>query len=192
MTERTESSSARASTLTRQTRSAASAYVGEITASTAQTSTARLISNSPFVALLHLTTPHEECPRRVCAVTRRRFPVGASPTRQTLQPEATGAAMEVTKWLKPSESASRIGDRARGGRPKSALSRDGLNVSVGSKGDIRNERGRQLRRPYVAGGPVLRSWETAVTSCAGANGLVNRTLFGTPCDAHWSAWAAVM
>jgi hypothetical protein len=26
----------------------------------------------------------------------------ASPTRQTLQPEATGAAMEVTKWLKPS------------------------------------------------------------------------------------------
>src|ERR1700688_2517337 len=65
MTERTESSSASASTLTRQTRSAASAYVGEITASTAQTSTARLISNSPFVALLHLTTPHEECPRRV-------------------------------------------------------------------------------------------------------------------------------
>src|ERR1700676_5600592 len=62
MTERTESSSASASTLTRQTRSAASAYVGEITASTAQTSTARLISNSPFVALLHLTTPHEECP----------------------------------------------------------------------------------------------------------------------------------
>jgi hypothetical protein len=33
---------------------------------------------------------------------RRRFPVGASPTRRTLQPEATGAVMEVTKWLKPS------------------------------------------------------------------------------------------
>ena len=48
----------------------------------------------------------------VCAVTRRRFPVGASPTRQPLQPEATGAAMEVTKWLKPSDSASRIGDGA--------------------------------------------------------------------------------
>jgi hypothetical protein len=30
---------------------------------------------------------------RVCAVTRRRFPVGASPTRQPLQPEATGAGM---------------------------------------------------------------------------------------------------
>ena len=37
-----------------------------------------------------------------CAVQRRRFPVGASPTRQPLQPEATGAAMEETKWLKPS------------------------------------------------------------------------------------------
>ena len=29
-------------------------------------------------------------------------PVGANPTRQSLQPEATGATMEVTKWLKPS------------------------------------------------------------------------------------------
>lgn len=48
----------------------------------------------------------------VCAVTRRRFPVGASPTRPSLQPEATGAVMEVTKWLKPSDSGSRIGDRA--------------------------------------------------------------------------------
>jgi len=38
----------------------------------------------------------------VCAVKRWRFPVGASPTRQSLQPEATGAVMEVTKWLKPS------------------------------------------------------------------------------------------
>jgi hypothetical protein len=45
-------------------------------------------------------------------VTRRRFPVGVSPTRQPLQPEATGAAMEVTKWLKPSECVSRIGDSA--------------------------------------------------------------------------------
>jgi hypothetical protein len=49
---------------------------------------------------------------RPCAVIRRRFPVGASPTRQPLQPEATGAAMEVTKWLKPSGSVSRIGDSA--------------------------------------------------------------------------------
>ena len=28
--------------------------------------------------------------------------MGANPTRQPLQPEATGAVMEVTKWLKPS------------------------------------------------------------------------------------------
>src|SRR5258707_7910496 len=48
-----------------------------------------------------------------CAVRRRRFPVGASPTRQTLQPEATGAAMEVTKWLKPSDSVSRYTVTAR-------------------------------------------------------------------------------
>jgi hypothetical protein len=48
----------------------------------------------------------------VCAVERRRFPVGASPTRQPLQPEAIGAVTEVTKWLKPSISVSRIGDSA--------------------------------------------------------------------------------
>jgi hypothetical protein len=47
-----------------------------------------------------------------CAVQRLRFPVGASPTRQPLQPEAIGAVMEVTKWLKPSISVSRIGDSA--------------------------------------------------------------------------------
>src|SRR6266850_2554772 len=47
-----------------------------------------------------------------CAVQRRRFPVGASPTRQPLQPEAIRAVMEVTKWLKPSISVSRIGDSA--------------------------------------------------------------------------------
>jgi hypothetical protein len=48
----------------------------------------------------------------VCAVQRRRFPVAASPTRQSLQPEAIGAVMEVTKWLKPSISVSQIGDGA--------------------------------------------------------------------------------
>src|SRR6266700_5998348 len=54
----------------------------------------------------------DRCPLRVCAVKRRRFPVGASPTRQPLQPEAIGAVMEVTKWLKPSISVSQIGDSA--------------------------------------------------------------------------------
>ena len=42
------------------------------------------------------------CQPRVCAVKRRRFPVGVNPTRQMLQPEVVGAVMEVTKWLKPS------------------------------------------------------------------------------------------
>ena len=37
------------------------------------------------------------CPLWVCAVKRRRFPVGANPTRQPLQPEATGAANEVAE-----------------------------------------------------------------------------------------------
>jgi hypothetical protein len=38
-----------------------------------------------------------EGPYRVCAVTRRCFPVGASPTRRPLQPEAIGAGMEVAR-----------------------------------------------------------------------------------------------
>jgi hypothetical protein len=53
----------------------------------------------------------------VCAVERRRFPVGVSPTRQPLQPEATGAVMEVTKWLKPLVSVSRYTVTARVCRP---------------------------------------------------------------------------
>ena len=36
---------------------------------------------------------HTRSPVRVCAVERRRFPVGVSLTRQPLQPEATGAVM---------------------------------------------------------------------------------------------------
>src|ERR1700726_5100804 len=36
-----------------------------------------------------------------------------APPGDSLQPEATGAGMEETKCLKPSDSGSRIGDRAR-------------------------------------------------------------------------------
>src|ERR1700736_5821450 len=57
-------------------------------------------------------TSQRRGPLWVCAVTRRRFPVGASPTRRTLQPEATGAGMEETKCLKPSDSGHDIRDRA--------------------------------------------------------------------------------
>jgi hypothetical protein len=38
--------------------------------------------------------------------------VRARPTQQMLQPEATGAATEVTNWVKRSDSVSRIGDCA--------------------------------------------------------------------------------
>src|SRR6516225_6176956 len=51
-------------------------------------------------------------PRWVCAVTRRRFPVGARPTRRPLQPEAAGADMEATKCLKPSGNGHEFGDCA--------------------------------------------------------------------------------
>jgi len=40
------------------------------------------------------------------------FPVGARPTRRSLQPEATGAGMEATKCLKPPDSGHEFGDRA--------------------------------------------------------------------------------
>src|SRR5215471_21641037 len=48
------------------------------------------------------TAPHLDS---TCAVKRRRFPVGGqAPPGASLQPEAIGAVMEVTKWLKPSNS----------------------------------------------------------------------------------------
>jgi hypothetical protein len=37
--------------------------------------------------------------------------MGVSPTRRLLQPDATGAVMEVTKWLKPMVSVSQYMDR---------------------------------------------------------------------------------
>src|SRR5437879_3151454 len=40
--------------------------------------------------------------------------------------------------------------------------------------------------------PPLISSETAVTSCAGANGLVNRMLLGTPWDGHSAALPPVI
>src|SRR6266702_7095969 len=69
---------------------------------------------------------------------RRRFPVGARPTRQPLQPEATGAVMEATKWLKPLVSGSRIGDRA------SVQAATRVNAEQASKRTMR----RPTRRPF--------------------------------------------
>jgi hypothetical protein len=70
-------------------------------------------SHARIPAKASFATPGEgRLPLLACAVQRRRFPVGASPTRQPLQPEAIGTVMEVTKWLKPSISVSRIGGSA--------------------------------------------------------------------------------
>jgi hypothetical protein len=73
---------------------------------------ARTIERRPLKLDIGSAYHRQRCPPSACAVTRRRFPVGASPTRQMLQPEAIGADREVTNWLKPSMIVSRIGDRA--------------------------------------------------------------------------------
>ncbi len=58
-----------------------------------------------------MNVQRRKCLLWVCAVVRRRSSVGANPTRQlSLRPGATGAIMDATKWLKPSESVSRIGE----------------------------------------------------------------------------------
>jgi hypothetical protein len=92
-------------------------------------------------------------------VTRRRFPVGANPTRQPLQPEAIGAVMEATKWLKPSISVSRIGDSAS----VQAVTR--VNAEQSSKRTMR----RPTRQPFR--GRLIRLGESRARSttsrCAG-------------------------
>src|ERR1700682_835793 len=77
-------------------------------------------------------------PVLACAGQRSAFPVGASPTRQPLQPEAIGAVMEETKWLKPSISVSRIGDGA------SVQAATRVNAEQSSKRTMR----RSTRQPY--------------------------------------------
>jgi hypothetical protein len=69
----------------------------------------------------HNDLSKDQCPLWVCAVQRRRFPVGAKPTRQPLQPEATGAVMEETKRLKLSV---RVSSPELGGRPRGPVYRD--------------------------------------------------------------------
>src|SRR5260370_38484515 len=79
-----------------------------------------------------------QCLSWVCAVTRGRFPVGASPTRRPLQPEAAGEAKEVRNWLKPSECVSRIGDRG------SVQAATRVNAEQASKRTMR----RPTRQPF--------------------------------------------
>jgi hypothetical protein len=110
-------------------------------------------------AIFRTTISPNECLQRVCAVTRRRFPVGANPTRQPLQPEAIGAVMEATKWLKPSISVSRIGDSAS----VQAVTR--VNAEQSSKRTMR----RPTRQPFR--GRLIRLGESRAKSttsrCAG-------------------------
>ena len=101
--------------------------------------------------------------------------MGASPTRQPLQPEATGAAMEVTKWLKPSDSASRIGD----GASVQAVTR--VNAEQASKRTMR----RPTRRPFR--GRLTRLGERAKNTPSRCAGVVaaactqgKRTQHGKP------------
>src|SRR5437879_2406413 len=99
------------------------------------------LPKSPVSSLLGNEANPQPCtsgPLWVCAVQRRRFPVGANPTRQPLQPEATGAVMEETKWLKPSVSVSRIGDSAS----VQAVTR--VNAEQASKRTMR----RPTRQPF--------------------------------------------
>jgi hypothetical protein len=67
-----------------------------------------------------------------------RFQWVLAPPGNPLQPEATGAVMEVTKWLKPSVSMSRIGDSAS----VQAVTR--MNAEQASKRTMR----RPTRLPY--------------------------------------------
>ena len=88
----------------------------------------------PFRAIGCRGSRQQACPLWACAVTRRHLPVGASPTRQPLQPKAIGAVTEVTRWLKPSiidcgrslEAARRHGI---GGRKLFYVSRGGTRVA---------------------------------------------------------------
>ena len=56
-----------------------------------------------LLALLSRTETDGERQQRACAVKGGAFQWVRVPPGETLQPEATGAVMEVTKWLKPSE-----------------------------------------------------------------------------------------
>jgi len=49
-----------------------------------------------------------ETPKQPSLRLRLRAPYLYPDPGETLQPEATGAAMEVTKWLKPSDSCHDI------------------------------------------------------------------------------------
>jgi hypothetical protein len=107
-----------------------------------------------------------------CAVQRRRFPVGVSPTRQPLQLEATGAVMEVTKWLKPLVSVSRIGDSAS----VQAVTR--VNAEQSSKRTMRRPTRQPFRGRLIRLGEVSEAVRPGVVATACTQG--KRTQHGKP------------
>ena len=94
----------------------------------------------------------------------------------SLPPEAIGAVMEVTKWLKPSMSVSRIGDSASG----QAATR--VNAEQASKRTMHRPtrqpyRGRLIRRNRIEQGNTVRCCAGVVaTACTQGK----RTQHGKP------------
>ncbi len=88
--------------------------------------------------------PHHIIPTSALGVRRAKAALssGCKPhPANSLQPEAIGAVMEVTKWLKPSISVSRIGDSAQEPGPHGSCRRrlvQGLRYSRGAR-RIRSE-----------------------------------------------------
>ncbi len=118
---------------------------------------------------------------------RRRFPVGASPTRPALQPEATGAVMEVTKWLKPSGSVSRIGEprlplwvNKRPTAPPSCESAPGGTADENPKKQTLDFERRlpEVVRSYPRALPAPRG------SLRGARGVLDDPVDRGPADTH--------
>src|SRR5271166_2941211 len=98
------------------------------------------------------------------------FPVSASPPGRTLQPEVSGAVMEVTKWLKPSVFAASE-DSSRGLLRRTNL---GFLGGAGNRPDLRLSR---LERPFALVG-ILHA-ERAISVCYEGTGQP-KYLFGAP------------
>src|SRR3984893_15109580 len=83
-----------------------------MTALTAWASRAGQIGNGRFPSVDVVPGGAGQWPEWGCAVKGGAFQWVRGPPGDSLQPEATGAGMEPTKCLKPSDSGSRNGDRA--------------------------------------------------------------------------------
>ena len=79
-----------------------------------------------------------------------------------------------------------VGDEFHAVNPESAVDRTSDTTGNSAMDPSRSEAYAEVDEP------ALSSWDTAVTSCAGANGLFSRMLFGTPSAAQSSAAAPVM